>query len=789
MAHGQLAPILHYLRRVTSPAASGDIADSELLCRFSRHRDETAFAALMRRHGPMVLAVCRRVLRDGHTAEDAFQATFLVLARKAGSLAKPELLANWLYGVARRTAAKAKTEAAKRRFHERQAVRTPPADPSEELEWHDLRAVLDEEVSRLPERYRVPVVLCYLQGQTNAEAARRLGCSRGTVATLLARARDKLQRRLTQRGVGLSVGFALAKLTPLNRGGAVPLALEQGTVKAATFVAAGQWQAAGAMATQAVALAKGVSKGMLMEKLKIPAAILMMTAVLGTGAGVSAYRAGAQDAEVAETKTEGKPQRQNKNDKPIKHVSAPDEPPKDAKATYRTPNFVVQAPTVEIARQVGQAAEHNRKALAQLWLGKQLADWAEPCPVRVTIKEVPGSAAMFHFQDGVCSREGMFLEGPLDRIFADLLPHEMTHTILAEWRGRPVPRWADEGAATLSESAIGRARCEQAMERLLRTGHTLPLAELLPKFSYPKDLEAFYAQSLSLTDFLVIVGGRKKFLAFVAQGHDDGWDKAASVYGHKTVEEIEEAWLRFARMRLANNRRAEPSGLVASYDTIPTRPADKRSDVLSHEPQAAQGRHPTPRPAPASGEALPAQFKEKLPAGPSPIQVLVVLQKDRRLSVSRKVSYYAPQTETVTLKNGQKHRITYYAEKHSDFATVYDFQKVRVHDTKGRPVDANELRKRLRSETLALISADGRPVDPLHLRLYKEDTLVFVLPPEALPAVPGVDPIAPPAVAPPSMPLPPGISPVPPHSGEAPPGVAPPPPVDDRESFVPPSGT
>jgi hypothetical protein len=186
---------------------------------------------------------------------------------------------------------------------------------------------------------------------------------------------------------------------------------------------------------------------------------------------------------------------------------------------------------------------------------------------------------------------------------------------------------------------------------------------------------------------------------------------------------------------------------------------------------------------------LPAQFKEKLPAGKSPIQVLAVLQKDRRLSVSRKVSYYAPQTETVTLKNGQKHRVTYYAEKHSDFATVYDFQKVRVHDTKGRPVDANELRKRLRSETLSLISADGRPVDPLHLRLYKEDTLVFVLPPQALPAVPGVDPIAPPAVFPPSMPLPPGTSPVPPHPGEAFPGVAPPPPVDDRESFVPPSGT
>ncbi len=212
MATGQLAPVIHYLRKVTTPAAAGDIPDAELLSRFARHRDEAAFTALVRRHDPMVLAVCRRVVRDGHMAEDAFQATFLVLARKAGSLARPELLGHWLHGVAYRTAAKARTETAKRRVHERQAVRPQEINPSDEFDWQDLRAVLDEEVNRLPDRYRVPVVLCYLQGQTNAEAARRLGCSRGTIATLLARARDKLRRRLTQRGVSLSAGITLAAL-------------------------------------------------------------------------------------------------------------------------------------------------------------------------------------------------------------------------------------------------------------------------------------------------------------------------------------------------------------------------------------------------------------------------------------------------------------------------------------------------------------------------------------------------------------------------------------------------
>jgi hypothetical protein len=121
-------------------------------------------------------------------------------------------------------------------------------------------------------------------------------------------------------------------------------------------------------------------------------------------------------------------------------VVRPAEPPKDERASYRTPNFVVTAPTAEIAEQIGKAAEQNRKALARLWLDKELADWAEPCPVRVTITATTGSATEFAFQDNVVSQRRMNLEGPLDRIFADLLPHEITHTILAEWRGSPIPR-------------------------------------------------------------------------------------------------------------------------------------------------------------------------------------------------------------------------------------------------------------------------------------------------------------------------------------------------------------
>src|SRR5262249_50257311 len=145
---------------------AGDDTDERLLERFTLHRDESAFAALVRRHGPMVLGVCRRVLHDEHDAEDAFQATFLVLARKSATIRKRGSLDSWLYGVAYRIALKAKSAAVRRRARERQAAKMALADPSAELAWRDLNPVLDEELNRLPEKYRVPLVLCYLNGKT-----------------------------------------------------------------------------------------------------------------------------------------------------------------------------------------------------------------------------------------------------------------------------------------------------------------------------------------------------------------------------------------------------------------------------------------------------------------------------------------------------------------------------------------------------------------------------------------------------------------------------------------------
>src|SRR5271165_5105683 len=188
--------------------AGGGLTDGQLLGRFVATRDEASFAALVRRHGPMVLGVCRRVLHDGHDAEDAFQATFLILARKAGSVVQRESLGCWLYQVAYHTALEASEANARRRARERPMndVPHPVVAPAESVDWLPL---LDRELSRLPEKYRAAIVLCDLEGQTRKEAARLLKIPEGTLSSRLATGRQMLAKRLAASGVALS-GGALA---------------------------------------------------------------------------------------------------------------------------------------------------------------------------------------------------------------------------------------------------------------------------------------------------------------------------------------------------------------------------------------------------------------------------------------------------------------------------------------------------------------------------------------------------------------------------------------------------
>jgi RNA polymerase sigma factor (sigma-70 family) len=269
--------LAHYLRHLGARAAGG-LPDAHLLRHFAARRDEVAFTELVRRHGPMVLGVCRRLLGNEHDAEDAFQLTFVTLSRKAGSLRRPERLGPWLHGVAVRTARKARARAARRRACEQQAPPPAAVGPDDPV-WRDLRPVLDEAVAALPARYREPVVLCYLGGQTLAEAARRLGCPKGTVGTRLAWARARLQARLARRGVTLSAAALAAALagSAARACPAVAAQLVASTAQAATA-------AAGQGAAGAATIAPSRQGGKLMLLVQGKAAALLLA--LGVGAAV-----------------------------------------------------------------------------------------------------------------------------------------------------------------------------------------------------------------------------------------------------------------------------------------------------------------------------------------------------------------------------------------------------------------------------------------------------------------------------------------------------------------------
>jgi RNA polymerase sigma factor (sigma-70 family) len=308
MPTSPLSVVLQHLLADLGPEGGG-MTDGELLARFLRSRDEDALAALVRRHAPMVWGVCRRLLNH-HAAEGAFQATFLVLVRKAADVPR-QAVANWLYGVARQTAVRLRATAAKRGRRERQAMNMPEPTVPEGRDA-DLQSRVDEEVSRLPDHYRGVVVLCDLEGRTREEAARQLGVPQGTVASRLARARALLARRLTQRGVVLSGGSVAVVLSAGSASASAPPALVTSTIKAVTLVTAGQ-AGAGVISAQVAALAEGVVKGMSLMKLKAAGAVLFVIlglVALGGGLLPSQAEAAQKDkkaAKVASPAKEAKP--------------------------------------------------------------------------------------------------------------------------------------------------------------------------------------------------------------------------------------------------------------------------------------------------------------------------------------------------------------------------------------------------------------------------------------------------------------------------------------------------
>jgi RNA polymerase sigma factor (sigma-70 family) len=289
MANAPPGTVLRHLRNLVVAHTVQDLTDRQLLQRFVARREEAAFAALVQRHARLVWGVCRHVLRHEQDAEDAFQATFLVLARQAGSVRKADALASFLYGVAWRTAQMARRNAAIRRAHERRGCTMPRAQHSPEVDGRELQAILDEEVQRLPEKYRAPFVLCCLEGRSRAEAARELGCKEGTLWSRLAHARRRLRQRLARRGVALSAVLCLSAVAA-EATEAVPAALLDATVRAALSGAA----TGGAVSASVAALVQGVVRALSAGKGRVALALFLAAGVLLAGIATFQHPALAQ---------------------------------------------------------------------------------------------------------------------------------------------------------------------------------------------------------------------------------------------------------------------------------------------------------------------------------------------------------------------------------------------------------------------------------------------------------------------------------------------------------------
>jgi RNA polymerase sigma-70 factor (ECF subfamily) len=274
--------------------------DGELLERFLKHREEAAFEALLRRHGPMVLGVCRRLVGNAHEAEDAFQATFLVLVRKAAQVVPRDTIGNWLYGVAYRTALKARGLAARRNRKERQMRDMPEQalEADQHEVWLDLKPHLDQELQRLPPRYRAAVVLCDLEGKSRSEAARLLGLVEGTLSSRLARARRILAGRLAGRGLTLSMTSLALVLSGQTTAAAPPAGLLASTTQAASRLAPGE-AVIDVVSAQVALLTKGVLKAMLLTRFTGVLAWVMAAALVALGAGTLGRHAWARSAERA----------------------------------------------------------------------------------------------------------------------------------------------------------------------------------------------------------------------------------------------------------------------------------------------------------------------------------------------------------------------------------------------------------------------------------------------------------------------------------------------------------
>jgi RNA polymerase sigma factor (sigma-70 family) len=321
MAVRRLTRVLQDIRKATLHEAAAS-SDGQLLGQFVEQHDDAAFAALVKRHSGMVWGVCRRVLAHHHDAEDAFQATFLVLARKAASVRPRHMVANWLHGVARRTALKAMTMAGKRRRREKQVIAMPEPQTGPPRPWPDLESIIDQELAALPDKYRIVLLLCDLEGKTGREAARQLDIPEGTLAGRLRTGRLMLAKRLARHGLVFS-GGALAAVLSQHAAAAAPTAIVSMTIEAATLVAAGKTAAGSMISAKVAALTEGVLQAMFLTKLKQAMGVVLLLTLISLGGVVGTHdTAIGQPAATAEAREVPPPARKTPRE-PAKEAAAP----------------------------------------------------------------------------------------------------------------------------------------------------------------------------------------------------------------------------------------------------------------------------------------------------------------------------------------------------------------------------------------------------------------------------------------------------------------------------------
>lgn len=361
MAGRQLHTLIQHLRRTLRPRGDDTLSDAQLLERWRRKRDEAAFEVLLWRHGPLVLSVCRRLLRHSQDIEDAFQAVFLTLVRKGNSIRRPEALAAWLYRVAYRIAVRLRGDVVERERREQPGVETLPGAEADEPATRDLRAVLDEEIDALPERYRQVFVLCCLEGKTHAEAAHLLGRPTSTISCWLKRGRERLRERLTRRGFAPA---AIVAVSASETQATLPAALVRSACRAATVFTAGGDGVTAVVSVRVAALVDAAGKGMAAAKLQWALVLGLTLSMAAAGAGMWAYQPPA---------------------KPEAKAQAPEPPRKQQEHTVRTDRFGDPLPPGALARFGTLRLRHANKVRQVVFSpdGRMLASAGQDGAVRL----------------------------------------------------------------------------------------------------------------------------------------------------------------------------------------------------------------------------------------------------------------------------------------------------------------------------------------------------------------------------------------------------------------------